>query len=255
MTENGQRLFMVRLRLETRSLFELARRRKIFLRDMDTGYAVHCYLKELFGSNAPAPFAVTPFAERASAGRFLTVVGYTRSGRKELENYAQALSDPAVYEGCDWSRIASKPLPVEWPHGVRFAFEVRACPTVRKGSEGSFHKKGAEVDAFISRCWEVGNPDVPVSREEVYSEWLSNQIDRIGGAKLKAVKLTAFERQRLFRRDHLAERKSHPTEKPSAIFGGSLEVTDSTLFTRLMQRGIGRHRAFGFGMILLRNEG
>jgi CRISPR system Cascade subunit CasE len=255
MTDNNLRLFMVRLRLETRSLFELARRRKIVLRDMDTGYAVHCYLKELFGVNAPAPFAVTPFVEKASAGRFLTVVGYTRTGKEELENYAQALSDPAVYEGCDWSRMASKPLPAKWPHGARFAFEVRACPTVRKGSEGPFHKKGAEVDVFISRCWEVSNPDVVVSREQVYGQWLSNQIDRIGGAKLRAFKLKAFERECLFRRDHLAERKFHRTEKPSAIFGGSLEVTDSALFTRLMQRGIGRHRAFGFGMLLLRNEG
>ena len=72
---------------------------------------------------------------------------------------------------------------------------------------------------------------------------------------MKSATLCAFGREHLLRRDHLTKRKSHRIEKPSATFKGVLEVTEPARFAGLMQRGIGRHRAFGFGMILLRNEG
>jgi CRISPR system Cascade subunit CasE len=249
-------LHMARLRLETRSLFELAQRRKLKIHkmDVDLGYAVHCYLKELFGDRAPAPFAIVPFAG-LSKERFLTVLGYCASGSNALEDRAKALADPAVYQGCDWSRFATKPLPAAWSVGARFKFEVRACPTVRKSKEGAHHRKGAEVDAFISRCWDVGDPTIPVCREAVYTEWLAAQIDRIGGARLIEVGVRAFERERMLRRTHDSKRDALPIEKPSAIFTGILEVTNPSQFARLMERGVGRHRAFGFGMILLRSEG
>ena len=37
-----------------------------------------------------------------------------------------------------------------------------------------------------------------------------------------------------------------------AVFEGTLEVRDAALFQGLLARGVGRHRAFGFGMLLLR---
>ena len=245
----GDGLHMVRLRLEMHSLFELARRRRLPLHRMDTGYAAHIYLRELFGENAPMPFALV--GER---GRFLTVLGYCASDLDSLRTHARAFSDPAVYSGCDWAGIGAKPLPTVWPEGSRLGFEVRACPVVRKRSDGQFHRQGAEVDVFLSRCWDAGNPEVPVSREEVYREWFIGQVDRIGGATVTSVKVRGFQRQRMLRRDHSAERTSHTIDKPSALFSGSLVITNSAEFSQLVRRGIGRHRAFGFSMILLKKE-
>jgi CRISPR system Cascade subunit CasE len=36
------------------------------------------------------------------------------------------------------------------------------------------------------------------------------------------------------------------------VFNGVLEVTEPGTFASSLARGIGRHRAFGFGMLLLR---
>lgn len=250
MTTRVDQLFMVRLQLETKGLFDLARRRRLPMRMLDTGYLVHCHLKELFGENAPMPFAVA-----GEAGRLLTVLGYTTCEAESLQNHAQTYSDPSVYRNCIWPHLASKPLPTDWPEGKRLGFDVRACPVERKASDGAFHRKGAEVDVFVSRCWKIGDRQIPVSREEIYCDWLSDQIRRIGGARLVKVSVRAFKLERLLRRDHAPERKSCNVEKPGALFSGILDITGASQFNQLLRRGAGRHRTFGFGMILLKNIG
>jgi len=41
-------------------------------------------------------------------------------------------------------------------------------------------------------------------------------------------------------------------ERPQALLKGVLTVKESNTFNRLLARGIGRHRAFGYGMLLLK---
>ena len=38
-------------------------------------------------------------------------------------------------------------------------------------------------------------------------------------------------------------------QRPDALLVGSLKVEDPGAFTALLARGLGRHRAFGFGML------
>jgi CRISPR system Cascade subunit CasE len=40
---------------------------------------------------------------------------------------------------------------------------------------------------------------------------------------------------------------------PDAVLAGQLRVTDPKAFTQLLASGVGRHRAFGFGLLLLRS--
>ncbi|WP_083761830.1 type I-E CRISPR-associated protein Cas6/Cse3/CasE [Alkalilimnicola ehrlichii MLHE-1] len=40
--------------------------------------------------------------------------------------------------------------------------------------------------------------------------------------------------------------------RPDALVTGRLTVRDPDTFATLVARGVGRHRAFGFGMLLLR---
>ena len=42
------------------------------------------------------------------------------------------------------------------------------------------------------------------------------------------------------------------SRRPDVTFRGTLQVTDPDRFHALLARGVGRHRAFGFGMLLLR---
>jgi CRISPR system Cascade subunit CasE len=39
---------------------------------------------------------------------------------------------------------------------------------------------------------------------------------------------------------------------PDAMLAGQLRVTNSQAFAQLLANGLGRHRAFGFGLLMLR---
>ncbi|MBN2586396.1 MAG: type I-E CRISPR-associated protein Cas6/Cse3/CasE [Candidatus Fermentibacteraceae bacterium] len=239
-----EKYYMVSIELALDEMVALAHRRRLPIRNTDTGYFVHVQLKELFGEQAPVPFAI-----RENHGRMLKILGYSRMDSKALRSVAESFSDPSVYRSCNWSSLADKPMPIEWKEGQLFGFELRACPVVRMDSSSDKHRKGAEVDVFLRECWE--NSD-PVERGIVYRDWLASNLDRQGGAKLRDFSLTGFIRQKLMRRRHGSDRKSTFIERPDATIRGVLEVNESGAFTQLIERGIGRHRSFGFGMILLR---
>ena len=228
-------------------LFELGRRRHLPLRDADLGYLLHCALKELFGADAPEPFAI-----REASGRHATVLAYSSRSSAELLQHARAFADPAVHASCCFEEGAfeGKPMPASWVPGARLGFEVRACPVVRMSADGPRWRKGAELDAFLARCWR--EEGAPLQRETVYREWLVKELGRGGAARLVSCELKAFRRERLLRRDHGPARTSHAAERPDARLAGVLEVAADAAFTGLLARGLGRHRAFGFGMLLLR---
>lgn len=242
-------LFMVQLHLDLPRLLEAGQRLRLPPGSDDLGYLLHCQLKALFADLAPQPFR--PLGARH---RWQEVIGYARADAARLERQASAFAAPAVYRTVDWGRIASKPFPTAWPIGSRLGFEVRVCPVVRKASRGEHHEAGAEVDAFLSRSWEVGRREVAIDRGEVYREWLRQGFDR-GGAELRDARLTAFRQSRLLRRTQGARRTTRPTPRPDAVLRGELEVQDAAAFGALLSRGVGRHRAFGFGMLLLRPAG
>ena len=86
-------------------------------------------------------------------------------------------------------------------------------------------------------------------REQVYAEWLSAKMTRSGGASLdvEATKLVSFQRTQSVRKLH-----TRHSEGPDAVMRGTLTVADPAAFAALLARGIGRHRAYGYGMLLLR---
>lgn len=241
-------LHLVRIELSVPRLIEMGQRRHLVGRALDEDYLVHCALGEVFGEEAPRPFAVT------GRGRDHRVVvhGYATLEREALCERAQRFAEPSVYHIVDWPSLASKPMPTVWPAGTVLGFTVRACPVVRMKKAGEHNRAGAEVDAFFARCWTVGDPRIPVDRGEVYREWLGQQVERHGGARLLDVGLERFQVGQLLRRTQEEARKSHVCKRPDATLGGILEVTQGEAFTGLLRRGIGRHRSFGFGMLLLK---
>jgi CRISPR system Cascade subunit CasE len=128
---------------------------------------------------------------------------------------------------------------------------------VRRASDRAAHdliqKKGSEVDAFLAKCEMAGDSAERLDRETVYRDWLSGQLERHGGSRLLSARMIAFRLAKFLRREQGAARKARFVERPDAIFDGVLEITDSAAFAGLLARGLGRHRAFGFGMVLLRS--
>ncbi|MGC3997673.1 MAG: hypothetical protein QM767_09345 [Anaeromyxobacter sp.] len=106
------------MRFEVGKLFELGKRRRLPMRDMDLGYLLHCELGELFGARAPRPFSI-----RGSTARHVDVLAYTECPKAALEEHARAFADPAVFAACDFEGLQEKPHAVAV--GIRPAVRVR----------------------------------------------------------------------------------------------------------------------------------
>ena len=210
----------------------------------DLGYLAHCLLARCLGDQAPTPFWI----ER-DRGRRVSLLAYGNVPIERLSRSAEEFADPADHQAVDWSNLSQKRMSAAWRAGRRLGFRLRACPVVRLGRETREHRKGAEVDAFLARAF--AEPGVALRRDEVYTDWLRAQLERRGGARLMLSAVRAFRRVRLVRRTHAEGRRARLVERPDVLFEGELEITDGKTFSELLQRGIGRHRAFGFGMLLL----
>jgi CRISPR system Cascade subunit CasE len=204
----------------------------------DLGYAFHAALNAAF-----AEFAPKPFSYRSGQG----LLAYTAQADELRSAAAMATPEVADMLGLDSTPqsqgLLIRPFPSSWKDGQLLAFEVRVRPVVRKGEK--------ELDAFLSAA--VRTPDAPLSREAVYGEWLKRQF--ASGAELKEVRMNEFRLSTVIRREsRQAEgvRAKRPVNGPDAVFSGVLGVKDGHTFSTLVARGIGRHRAFGFGMLLLK---
>jgi len=70
------------------------------------------------------------------------------------------------------------------------------------------------------------------------------------------ISIVGFRRVKVFRRDRgKGHSNKRGIEKPDVIFSGELVIRRPIEFGDLLKRGVGRHRAFGFGMLLLRPPG
>lgn len=239
-------LHLLRLDLELPRLFSLCERQRLPPVD-DLGYAVHCGLAACFGEDAPSLFAVAQASERT-----LELLLYSTRALSELRAQAEVYADPEAFALVDWARAADKPMPGQWRAGQRLGFQVRACPTVRLSKAGAHARAGSEVDAFLAAAWK--HPDGPKpERDGVYREWLAAALGRTEGARLQEAAIDRFTLQTLLRKTQGPERRVRPRlRKPDVTFRGVLEVVQPEAFAALLRRGVGRHRAFGFGMLLLR---
>lgn len=237
---------LVKIPFRPEKLAAIARSRGVGLRDLDEGYLCHCVLRELWQDKAPAPFVMR------SRGRGLDVWGYTSVASDSLIDHGQAYGDPTLLDAIDdIHAIVSKPMP-RFEAGRRVGFLLRACPVVRLAHGTTDDRRGAELDAFLARCRTLG-PEAVVSREEVYREWLLTRLNRpdITGASAGPVRIAAYSRERLVRRTQGAPRRSQALTRPDVRYEGDLVVVDGDKFTRWLAHGVGRHRAFGFGALIL----
>lgn len=235
-------LWMAQLRFDGRELRRAARRQGIPRDAEDLGYVVHGQLAALFGELAPKPFRVLPGAE-------VEVLGYGSADEAELRRHAEVFALPE--ELAVLRALKTKRMPSRWAAGRRLGFEVRLCPVVRTSSATPRRKAGAEVDAFLAACDRAG--DEKVDRRAVYRDWLEQRLHP--AARLLAAELVQLRLTRLFRRTQGETRRGEKLERPDALFRGELEIADPEAFAKLLARGLGRHRAFGFGMLLLRPPG
>ena len=208
----------------------------------DLGYALHAVLRAAFDALAPAPFAL--LREKATPARLLA---YTAHAPGALRDHAASFAEPDALAAVGFSGMADKVMPERFPPGCRLGFTLRARPTVRTDRDGA-RGRTRERDAFLAAI-DGTAPGTGPERAAVYQAWLTRHLSA-GGASAEHLLLDGFRRSRATRRD--AARQLGKVEYPEAQFSGVLRVDDPARFGALLARGVGRHRAFGFGMLLLR---
>lgn len=230
-----QPLHMMQARFSNADLLQSAKEQGLSTDSPDLGYVLHGHLAALFGDLAPKPFQVI---DRRSG---VTVLGYGSADQQALEerlDFAEPLAARSLFD------LATKPMRTQWTTGRRLGFEVRVIPTVRIGNR--------ERDAYLSLVGRLEKNEEAGHREPIYRQWLERQL--APAAKVESCGMDRFRLTRLFRRGARGEkgRSVGRPRFPDAVFKGTLVVENSDAFARLLTRGVGRHRAFGFGMLLLR---
>jgi CRISPR system Cascade subunit CasE len=208
----------------------------------DLGYVWHALLAAAFGPLAPKPFALVEHRHRPPA-----LLGYGGHDAAALREQAAlfALPDAAASLGVDG--LASKAMPERFREGQRLGFSIRVRPVVRT-DRGNDRSAVRERDAYLHAI--DGRPaEAWPNRGTVYQEWLAAHLLR-GGVTLEVLSLEAVRRADVLRRGR--DRELRSSNGPDVTGLGVLQVNDPTLFAALLARGVGRHRAFGFGMLLLR---
>lgn len=229
-------LHLVRMELSPPLLMAFARRQSLLRQeDEDHGYVLHSWLAAMFGAHAPKPF-------RWDEGR-QQLLGYCDEPAQRLAEHAQAFAQPQDWAVLGPDSLVSKPMPATWHIGQRMQAEVRVCPVTRRDD--------GEKDVFLRAIDRLGDAVPP--RGQIYAEWFRRQWGE--AVHFEHLELLGHSRVRLLRRGLVGTdggRAVRSVERPQATFCAVLTVRDSEAFGRLLQRGIGRHRAFGYGMVLLK---
>ena len=261
-------LHLLRLAIDPAGLARLARHLRIADED-DAGYRLHALLAGLFGGAAPAPWQ----RDDRTPARHVVLWAYSSLTWDALATLAHDRFTAPDAVGLDadlisllrgalaWEACASKPV-VPLAQGRTIAFDLRACAVVRlhrdlpgipaTGDHGAIaaRKAGNEVDVLIAEALRQQVHPSALPTETIYQTWLASALGRTNGSTVEHLQLTGQRTISGLRRHQAGGRR--PIHLPEVRATGTLTITDPVAWAATLARGIGRHRAFGFGMLLLR---
>jgi CRISPR system Cascade subunit CasE len=204
--------------------------------EFDAHHAMHVLLSALFGKGMLQPYRL--FQQRMGPW---SVYGHSAMSAEELAKNAELVGTPEMLSVIELGDMRGKRLPAEVEAGRRIGFEIRLSPTTRAD--------GREQDAWVSRMKQAAPADgellerPALTREEAYGAWFARRL--AGAAELEVVRMTAFRQASMLR-------SGKRFTAPETVLQGTLRVTDPDAFRTLYENGIGRGKAYGFGLLLLR---
>lgn len=176
--------------------------------------------------------------------------------RFDADDFQQffVLSKRRPVESLDRWEIACKPYEPKLEVGTRLYFNLRANPVVTKMPEGTTSKKRKREDVFMDAL--AKNRAVPeadrASREEVLNtsatSWLANRAEQNGfSVSRESVLVEGYQRF------EIAKRKNNNKIQIGVVdFSGMLTVTNVGLFYKTLNQGLGKSRAFGCGLMMIK---
>jgi len=151
----------------------------------------------------------------------------------------------------DGVTVISKPYNPKLVKGEKLVFTLVANPVVSRKVESKKNsvkhdvwmdakkkaiENGADVSSIIQAC------------ENASKLWLIRQGERCGFfLKETDILIDGYIQNRFYK-----GRKAMPIQYSSIHYEGLLTVTDTDLFTKMLYSGIGRSKAFGCGLMLVR---
>lgn len=236
-------LYMLELQIDVMALHRFLHYQGLSGREDETelGYGVHAWLTAAFGELAPKPWRLLMDSRRPTR-----ILGYSEHDAVVLRQRLVEFAAPSVLGVCpEPQMIASRQMP-EFPEERRLGFQVLCCPVGRKAGSG------VEKDLFLLKADAV-NRDTKLSRELVYGEWATSKLleyDII----VESIELSGFRLVKQIRRTQgvASNRKERRIIRPQALLEGELITGNPDRFAELLGHGLGRHRSFGYGMVLLR---
>ncbi|PWR00343.1 type I-E CRISPR-associated protein Cas6/Cse3/CasE [Leucothrix pacifica] len=137
--------------------------------------------------------------------------------------------------------------------GQSLFFTLRVNPVVTISSTDG---KKRRHDVVMHEKWRIGFKELPQSEKPALQEivqtsclqWLSKRSEPNGfDVSPEQVLVDAYHRH-----ESLAKRQKQPVKYSTVDFQGTLTVTDPELFRKVLFNGMGKSKAFGCGLLLVR---
>jgi CRISPR system Cascade subunit CasE len=145
-------------------------------------------------------------------------------------------------------QIATKPYEPQLVKGMRLFFSLRANPVVTR--------QGKRSDVMMDAKFHAKRQGVPPSewrtlQEQAAQRWLQEQGDRHGFRLMPLAEdfthVVSFQSQRLLRRDG-----EKPITFSTVDYAGYLTVTEPKLFLPALHAGLGKSKALGCGLLMIK---
>ena len=248
---------LVRARIDTNALIRWAGERGwtgARAGTFDRGRALHHLVDEVFGASVLRPFRLLVPQRRTEGNLY----AYSALDAAALKQTADIQAKPDHLPVLSLGRLESKPMPANWTVGQRVGVNVRIRPVRRIAkpmeTRSGTIPAGSELDAYLVEAIRThpeerdGMRKSDRTRDVVYLDWLSDRLDHAGRLDERASRVVQFHRT-------VASRGTTGVEGPDAVVHATLTIEDGKQFGDLIRRGVGRHRAYGYGMILLSAPG
>jgi CRISPR system Cascade subunit CasE len=203
-------------------------------------YANHQLLWRLFAQAEERPFLFRQEMEKEQLGAH-------ESPRGLPLFYVLSSCKPELVPGL--LQCESKPFDPQLSQGDRLLFKLRANPTVARKNDGEARSRRHDVlmDAKW-HCRQQGR-DAPWEVREAMDanaeQWLASRCGEWGFTLDTPLQLSGY-------RQHQWRRKQRQICFSSVDYEGVITVTDPERLRAALFNGVGRSRAFGCGMIMVR---
>lgn len=156
--------------------------------------------------------------------------------------------------------LESREFTTAFEDGAKLRFMLRANPTITVGGRKEDGTRGKRHDVVMHLKHQLRGTEMAEDYDqndlvaEAGINWIRKKTMGVEG-KDDLLGFTVFEDTCLtegYRRRLVARKEKADIVLPSIDFSGVLQVTNPEIFSNTLRTGIGRGRAFGLGMLMVR---